>query len=108
MGGCCGGEKRFNPNDYAFNIEEVAKIKNVFTQMSSSEAGFDLYLYFTKASFLERQVVNLLARQDLRAGFLRTRISLESFINGQSLLETIKTLLLRHFFAFVLSSLRLE
>jgi len=39
MGGCCGGEKRFNPNDYAFNIEEVAKIKNIFIQMSNSEAG---------------------------------------------------------------------
>jgi len=47
MGGCCGGEKRFNPNDYAFNIEEVAKIKNIFTQMSNSEAGFDLHLFFT-------------------------------------------------------------
>ena len=101
MGGCCGSEKRFNPNDYAFNIEEVAKIKNIFTQMSSSEAGFDFYLFFTKASSLGLQTVNRLARQDSRPSFLRTKILLESFINGPSLLEMIKALHLRHFSAFV-------
>lgn len=101
MGGCCGGEKRFNPKDYAFNIEEVAKIKNVFTQMSSSETGFDFYLFLIKSSFLELQLVNPLASKDLKTNFLRMRILLESFTNGLNLLETIKTLHLRHFFASV-------